>query len=263
MSQEMALVYEQNGQLAQQVRKTIQRADYRVRTTSDEGRFWKTYCAEGADLVLVDLPDSRGREECRDILRRLRSADPDVRVVLVAGSYAAASGCLVGDDLANPLVEVVVRPLQRGELALRVARLKRYGANLAGRRTSSGSIGSSGVAAGHVVGDLHDPDSGRIDAKRVSEFLGLSVAELGRLIGRSRAALHKTSAAPAIQAKLEPLAGISASLLRLVGSPEAARIWLNSPNPELGGATPMGIVRDGGARTVDELLRDALLGQPV
>ena len=254
MPREMALVYGRNAELAEQLRRTVQRADYQVRTTRDEARFWETYLAEGADLVLVDFPDSRTPGECRETLQRLQAANPRVRIVLLVGSYAEARTCLEADDLSNPLVEVVMRPLRRGELALRMARLKRYGEGLSAQWVAGDSFESMRVSADHVVPGLHDLKSGRIDARKVSEFFGLSLADLGRLVGRSRAALHKTSAAPGNQKKLAPLASIASSLLRLVGSPEAARIWLNSPNPELEGTTPMSVVRDDGAETVDELL---------
>lgn len=261
MSEATALVYEEQAELAEKVRRAVQRADYRVKTTRDETRFWATYFDEGPDLVLVDFKATWRQHDCQTLLDRLRSVNPHVGVLFLIFSYSAPRRCLAEAELSNPLVEVVGVPLRAGELRLRVERLRRVRDGLVHRKAKP-PADPGFLRSAHVLPELHDTESGRIDAKKVSVFLGLSLAEVARLVGKTRAALHKTPDAPSVQKKLGRLSSVASALLRLLGSAEAARIWLNSPNPELEGAIPTQLIQGGEVQVVDELLRDALIGQP-
>ena len=114
----------------------------------------------------------------------------------------------------------------------------------------------------HLVPQLHNPQSGRLDARPIAGFFGLSLAALARVLGTTRAALHKTPDAPSLQPKLRFWHAVAGALLDLLGSEETARIWLQTPNPELEGQTPLTLMKAGDADIVAELLRDVLTGQP-
>lgn len=113
-----------------------------------------------------------------------------------------------------------------------------------------------------VLPELHDPQSGRLDAKRIAAFLGLTSAALAKQVGVSSQALNKTPDAPSLQAKLAPFHFVALALLDLVGTPEAARAWLNVPSDEFDGDTPLHLLCHGEVEVVAGLLRDALVGQP-
>src|SRR5205085_9146169 len=98
----------------------------------------------------------------------------------------------------------------------------------------------------------HDPDSGRLDAKRISSLFGLPLAVLARMLGRGPTAVQKTPDAPSLQRDLELFEQIAAALLYLLGTPEGLRIWLNAPSPDLGGETPMALLQEGNGEVVLE-----------
>ncbi len=117
-------------------------------------------------------------------------------------------------------------------------------------------------ARAKVLPDLHDPQSGRLDAKRIAVFLGMTSASLARQLGTSPQALAKTPDASSLQPRLAPFHFVAVSLLDLVGTPEAARAWLNVPSDEFDGDTPLHLLQNGEVEVVTGLLRDALVGQP-
>lgn len=103
-------------------------------------------------------------------------------------------------------------------------------------------------------------DAGRLDAGRVAEVFGLSVAELAGLLGRSRQAVSKTPDADSLQARLRSFERITR--LRAVLSGPDFRSWLNLANPVLEGRSPLDIVRAGRADVVANLAEDLLAGAP-
>ena len=113
-----------------------------------------------------------------------------------------------------------------------------------------------------TVAELDDPDSGRLDAGRIAEWLGISLTRLSKAIGRSVQSVHKTPAAAGLQDPLAVLARIATSLTTMFETREQSRIWLNAPNPDLDRVTPMSLLAKGKANIVADLLEDALLGHP-
>lgn len=113
-----------------------------------------------------------------------------------------------------------------------------------------------------VLPALHNPTSGRLDAKRIAEYLGIPVAKLAEALGRKTAAVHKSPAAASLQDRLAPIARLLGILQEFFRSPEGIRAWLNSPHPDLGNETPMSVLLDGNAEVVADMLEAALAGQP-
>lgn len=104
--------------------------------------------------------------------------------------------------------------------------------------------------------------SGRLSIKLIARVFGLTVAEVGRLIGRkSKAALSKTPDAASLQDLLRPLADIA--LLRAAGlGDEDFRKWLNTANDDLGKESPLALIRAGHLQDVAGFVYGALTGQP-
>jgi hypothetical protein len=113
-----------------------------------------------------------------------------------------------------------------------------------------------------AAADLHDRESGRVDAARVARFFGLSLSGLAKALDRSPQTLHKTPNAPRLQRALLPLARIATSLVTLFGTAEKARVWMNAPHPELDHVAPLELVKANKAVVVADMLEDALLGHP-
>ena len=114
----------------------------------------------------------------------------------------------------------------------------------------------------HLVPELHNPDSGRLDAKQIAQFFGLPLTTIAQAIDKSGSALHKTPDSAAIQSELAVFQRIATALLHMLGSAQNSRIWLNAPNPELSGQTPVELITVGKGVIVAELLEDVLLGMP-
>ena len=110
--------------------------------------------------------------------------------------------------------------------------------------------------------ELHDAKSGRLDAKNIAQCFNLSLTEVARFVGREVSSVSKTPDASAIQAGLAIFEQIAAPLLYLVKTPEHLRMWMNAPNRELEGDTPLAVLRAGEGKAVAKLLDDLIVGQP-
>src|SRR5918912_2253334 len=115
----------------------------------------------------------------------------------------------------------------------------------------------------HALLEAHDPASGRYDAVRVGETLGLSVADIARMLRWTPRGVRKNPTSPRLQ---EPLTRLVAAvtLLRelLDGSMPHVRIWLRAPHPALGGRTPLSYVLEGQLEPVEDLVQAIAAGQP-
>jgi hypothetical protein len=116
--------------------------------------------------------------------------------------------------------------------------------------------------ARHVRADLHDPKSGRLDARRIAAYLRISLSSLAAATGRSIAGIHKAPAADSLQQALAPVALTISLLSEILGSKEQVRTWLHSPHPDLGNQIPMRLILDGHAGAVADMLAAAMAGQP-
>ena len=116
--------------------------------------------------------------------------------------------------------------------------------------------------ARNVRADLRDPESGRLDARRIAAYLRISLSSLAAVTDRSVAAIHKAPAADSLQQPLAPVA-LTISLLSEILQPrEHVRRWLHSPHPDLGNQIPMRLILEGHAGAVADMLAAALAGQP-
>lgn len=114
----------------------------------------------------------------------------------------------------------------------------------------------------HVHADLHDPNSGRLDARRIAAYLRISLSSLAAATDRSVAAIHKAPAADSLQLPLAPVARTISMLSEILQSEECVRTWLHSPHPDLANQIPMRLILAGRAGAVADMLAAALAGQP-
>ena len=111
--------------------------------------------------------------------------------------------------------------------------------------------------------ELHNPDTGRLDAQRMAEYLGVPLTQLAEAIGRPYTGLHKTPDAPSAQEALRPIKRTLNILFEVSGGNDAAiRAWLNTPHPDLGEVTPLRAIMDGHADAVAGMLAGAMAGMP-
>lgn len=202
-----------------------------------------------ASFLLVDSDPSAAPEP---LLRAVLDAGlPTIMLTRVISDKRPAG--LVGRLLMDPKVDFVAAPVNDEELALRVRRLldRQPPAPTAPRLLA------------HVRTDLHNAHSGRLDARGVADFFHVPLSWLARALRENPSTVHKTPDAPALQSKLAPLARVALRLFPLAGSVERARMWLNAPNPALGGRTPMSFIKDGQVQVVVDMVEDVREGRPL
>ena len=115
----------------------------------------------------------------------------------------------------------------------------------------------------HALLEAHDPASGRYDALRVGQSLGLSAAEMAQVLRWTPRGLRKNPTSPRLQEPLTRLVG-TVTLLRelLDGSMPYVRIWLRAPHPALGGRTPLSSLLEGQFEPVEDLVHAIAADQP-
>jgi CheY-like chemotaxis protein len=203
------------------------------------------------DLVLLDLrmPTVSGL----DILKQLRGLDVPI-ILLTANEPAAVRHNLYsfGDVIPGAVETTAFQARFRGILERHFRQHERRA------RVAS----SAHPVSAHVLAELHDPETGRLDASRIASFLGTPLSALAKFSDVSVAGLHKNPAAVSAQSHLVPIARSLAILTQLLSSKESVLAWMNSPHPDLGGQTPLHLILEGKAQVVTDLLEAALAGQP-
>ncbi|MDB6136056.1 MAG: hypothetical protein JWM59_4299 [Verrucomicrobiales bacterium] len=114
-----------------------------------------------------------------------------------------------------------------------------------------------------VLAELHDGRSGRIDARKVAEFMGVALKPLSESLGLNYKAVHRSPSAPGFQKALRLVKRPLELLHGFFGPPESIRAWLNTPHPDLDGATALETILEGRADAVGMILENAWNGVPV
>jgi hypothetical protein len=277
------LIIGENRRLANKLRRTWGDSEIELETRSWADWAGSVLQTQGmsAGLTFLDTtaPTAPGVVVMAEAMLQLQAQRQDLRCMLLVRKGDLAGSDVLRSLLQTPGVDFVHQPIDADEVRLRIERLMSTEAHeerlpgsaapaerrfrVARRRSSDGGTSADDRAAlRHLVPSLHDPATGRLDARRVSTLFGLPLAEVARQLRRQEATVHKTPDAPALQSGLALYERIAAALLRLAGSPEGLRIWMNAPNPELADATPMELLKQGEGELIQELLEDVLMGQP-
>src|SRR5579862_8026831 len=111
-----------------------------------------------------------------------------------------------------------------------------------------------------ILPELHAPKTGRIDAQKMADFMGIALKPLAEGLGLNYKAVHRTPDAASFQEALRPLKRSLEILREFFGTPEAIRVWLNTPHPDLGGTTAIETILDGKAEAVALILENARNG---
>jgi DNA-binding response OmpR family regulator len=203
------------------------------------------------DLFFVDLkiPTQSGLEA----LEQLKRLDLPVILLTVSETIALKHDLYsVGDVVPAPVPDKALLARVRGILQRHTQKHSRRGRVPAVVHPVSS----------HVLGELHDPETGRLDAGRMASFLGTPLSRFSKFCQVTTAALHKSPASVSVQPHLLPIARSLTILTQLLGSKANVLAWLNSPHPDLGSEPPLRLILEGKAEVVADLLEAALAGQP-
>jgi CheY-like chemotaxis protein len=199
-------------------------------------------------VIDVDMPSMSGL----DVISKLReSSSGVVMLVLASDGEEALRAVRSGAE------DYIMKPIRQEDLETRIQVLLK---RLVDRRKDV--MPKMDAPLPHLVEKLHDRRTGHLDAKEISDFFGLSVAEFARVIGRGVSTVHKTSTAPALQEALRPFEAMASGLIRLTGSERRARMWLHAPNPALAGHAPFEWLQSGKVADLANFIQDLLEGRP-
>ncbi len=112
------------------------------------------------------------------------------------------------------------------------------------------------------VPELRNDESGRLDANKIAEVFGLTMADMAVSIGRPRTTIIKTPDCTKLQVKLRDFERIAGGLLTITGSIKGLKMWLNSPAPNLDNHMPIEAIRLGKIELLAGWVDDARLGSP-
>ena len=213
--------------------------------------------AAGADLIILDmeLPHETGLR----ILQRIRKSAPAIPVIVLTAKSGTAA---LRKALASGATDYLAKPFDAIELHHRVERcLRARPTPLAASKQSPGALPPD-AARPVVLQELHDPETGRLDAAKIAGYLAVPLAQLARAIGANYATVHKTPAALSLQERLLPIKSALVILSELFRDQSTVRAWLNSPHPDLGKRTPLAVILEGHGDAVATILENALEGIP-
>src|ERR1039458_7850153 len=101
-----------------------------------------------------------------------------------------------------------------------------------------------------ILPGLHDAVTGRIDARKVADLMGVPLKRFAEGIRLNYKAAHRNPAAGAIQEALQPVKRSLEILHEFFGKPQVIRAWLNTPHPDLDGSTALETILDNNAKAV-------------
>jgi uncharacterized coiled-coil DUF342 family protein len=111
--------------------------------------------------------------------------------------------------------------------------------------------------------ELHDEATGRIDAQRVANYMGVPLKRLAEGLHLNYKAIHRSPSAEALQAALQPVKRSLEILHEFFQKTETVRVWLNTPHPDLEGSTALDMILADNASAVLRILENAAAGVPV
>jgi hypothetical protein len=113
-----------------------------------------------------------------------------------------------------------------------------------------------------ILPELHDKQSGRIDAQKVAEFMAIPLKQLADGLRLNYKVMHRTPSAVIFQEALRPVKRSLELLHEFFGPVETIRVWLNTPHPSLDGTTALETILEGKAFAVVRILENAWNGLP-
>jgi response regulator RpfG family c-di-GMP phosphodiesterase len=260
----LALMLDDEKKVAGRIRPKLRSAHINLTSTEEEETFFKSLVKDRPDVVFMSYSSLNcSVRVLKTLLTRVRRANPTVpALLLVPGNRDLRE---LETFKRERLFDVVrCQASFAKEMTFRTERLLDLAKSMHDLKATNRLKRSfvRNELFKHLVPQLHSPETGRIDAARVSDMFAVPLSRVAEMLNAKAAAVHKTPDAPSLQEKLSELERIAAGLMHLTGSLEGLRIWLNASNQDLGGKTPLELLAEGKADVVGNILEDVLLGHP-
>jgi hypothetical protein len=214
---------------------------------------------------------------CQIIKPKEVSADPwfhpDVIVVSSSGVEAVMEVKVVSRTYPNtPIVvagyglkeSIAARAFEAGAtVVVPVSVLSKAVSNLSRVVSASETLGTpKSLLESSFIKEFHDPRTGHLDARRITESFGISLSTLANALGLTPSALSKRATARTAQDGMRQLEFAWAALRRLLGSDDLVRAWLNAAHLDLDGKPPIALLAKGSVKAFTDYVMSALAGQP-
>jgi len=96
-----------------------------------------------------------------------------------------------------------------------------------------------------ILSELHDATSGRVDAQKVSVYMGVPLKRLARGLQLNYKAVHRNPSAVSFQPSLRRVKRSLEILHEFFQQPGTVRAWLNTPHPDLDRSTALEVILSG------------------
>lgn len=254
---------DEKKKIARRMKSVLHSAHIYLTSTERTKTFLETLEEKRPDVVFMSYKSLGCRiKSLQTFVNRIRDLNPSLPALLLLEGKLPWKG-LIKDKLFD--VVSCERVGFSEEVAFRATRLVAISKDLESANLKR-LVGASGQNRNpflnHLVPELHNPESGRLDASKVAKMFAIPLNHVADILKVGQATVHKTPDAPALQVKLQQLERIAIGLLHLAGSKEGLRMWLRAPNRDLDEKIPLDVLREGRGEIVSNLLEDILLGQP-
>jgi len=112
------LVVDDESDIRDELAEYLAHKGYRVVRAEDGSRAWTEFEARRADLILTDL--RMPRMDGYELIRRVRSRDPDVPIIAITGQYSSGD---LQSAIAAGATSTAKKPLSLRELGEQIRRL--------------------------------------------------------------------------------------------------------------------------------------------
>lgn len=216
------------------------------------------YAGWEPDIVISDgttfcLVEAKTLEEHRELLDEIRSVDESLPVFVVGQKLSRDA---VNAALEAGMVQWVLDYDKAVDAAVQAFRsmLKRASA------WRGHSLPNAPVQPIQPLNELHDPETGRVDAARVAGYLGVPLAFIAKALGRNYSTVAKTPSAESLQESLRDFKRVIEVLHHVYDDRTSVRIWMNAPHPDLGHKSPRDVAEMGKISVVRRMLDSMLSG---
>lgn len=211
-----------------------------------------------ARFYIVDVPSGAGTQRvAMRVMRKMHAKAPSTPILAVLHSPAEKA---LNDALEAGASDVIDAPYDTLALSKRLRVLQQRLRRTTEPAPRAANLDLSALAVRRP--DLHDPESGLVDARLVANALGISLARMARGLGVEYKAIHKTPTAARLQKPLMAIKEVLHLISQVYPAPAHQRVWLNQPVADLEGESPLDVILSGEAAVVESLLEDALAGHP-
>lgn len=106
--------------------------------------------------------------------------------------------------------------------------------------------------------ELHDPETGRVDAAKVAKYLKIPLKSLAEAIDLNYTYLQREPSAKSAQFRLGSIKRSLEILDLLIPNKSQILIWMNSKHPRLSLKTPLEVILEGKERALEIVLESAI-----